>query len=145
LEEIPAKVNGVLLDTGPLVAYLDESQHAHAWAVDEFEKFTEAVWTCEAVVTEACFLLAKLPPAQFGVGELLRRDIIRCAFELQSNHERIFALMQRYRNVPMSFADACLVCMAEDRPGSRVFTLDSDFSIYRLAGRKPVPLILLRT
>ena len=49
--------------------------------------------------------------------------------------------MHRYRNVPMSLADACLVCMAEENRGSRIFTLDSDFSIYRLHGRAAARLI----
>ena len=56
-------------------------------------------------------------------------------------HDRIFALMHKYRSVPMSLADACLVCMAEDATGSRVFTADSDFAIYRLNGRRWVPRI----
>ena len=64
--------------------------------------------TCEAVITEACFLLAHSQAAQAGVGELLRRGVIECAFDLQSYHERVFALMARYRNVPMALADACV-------------------------------------
>ncbi len=71
----------------------------------------------------------------------MRRLETICTFPLAENHERVFALMARYRNVPMALADACLVCMAEDHRGSRVFTLDSDFSIYRLAGRKAVPVL----
>jgi len=134
-------MSAVLVDTGPLVAYLDRAQRHHTWAVAKFEGFTDPLWVCEAVVTEACFLLAHLPPAQAAVGELLRRGVLTCVFSLQPNHERVFDLMRRYRNVPMSLADACLVCMAEENRGSRVFTLDSDFSIYRLHGRTAAPLI----
>ena len=50
--------------------------------------------------------------------------------------------MQRYGNVPMSFADACLVCMAEELPSSRVFTLDSDFQVYRRHARQMIPLLM---
>jgi predicted nucleic acid-binding protein len=49
--------------------------------------------------------------------------------------------METYRNVPMSFADACLVCMVEDEPGAAVFTLDRDFTIYRQHRRRVIPLI----
>ena len=50
-------------------------------------------------------------------------------------------LMDTYSNVPMSYADACLVCMVEARPRSRVFTLDADFRIYRQRNRRVIPLI----
>jgi predicted nucleic acid-binding protein len=49
--------------------------------------------------------------------------------------------MERYHDLPMSFADACLVCMVENNPGSTVFTLDRDFSIYRQQRRRVIPLI----
>ena len=56
-------MNAVLLDTGPLVAYLDRAEQHHAWAVERFEEFDESLWVCEAMLAEACFLLAHLPPA----------------------------------------------------------------------------------
>lgn len=49
--------------------------------------------------------------------------------------------METYKNVPMSFADACLVCMVEQSPDSEVFTLDRDFTIYRQQRRRLIPLI----
>lgn len=42
----------------------------------------------------------------------------------------------------MSFADACLVCMAEERPSHRLVTTDDDFRVYRTAGDKPINLAL---
>ena len=54
---------------------------------------------------------------------------------------RIFAMMEKYRQVPMSYADACLLWLAESSVRSRIFTLDSDFSIYRLERSRRVPLI----
>jgi predicted nucleic acid-binding protein len=54
---------------------------------------------------------------------------------------RVFAMMEKYRQVPMSYADACLLWLAEKHAGSRVFTLDSDFKIYRLGRTDRVPLI----
>ena len=131
----------VILDTGPLVAYLDKREEHHAWAVGEFGKLSGAVVTCEAVITEACFLLAAQTRALDKIADYLRRGVIECRFDLQTHHSRVFALMRKYAGTPMSLADACLVCMAEDRPHSRVFTLDSDFEIYRLRGNKPLPLI----
>ncbi|MFM2055996.1 MAG: hypothetical protein RLY71_381 [Pseudomonadota bacterium] len=50
-------------------------------------------------------------------------------------------LFKRYDNIPASLADACLVRMSEMYPASRVFTLDSNFHIYRQHGRRVIPLI----
>lgn len=131
----------VILETGPLVAYLDKREEHHEWAVEWFGRMDDAVWTCEAVLTEACFLLAHLPAAHDGVGELVRRGIVEVRFDLQENHASVFELMKKCHDVPMALADACLVRMAEETHGSRVFTVDSDFHVYRMRGRKAVPLI----
>ena len=63
----------VMADTGPLVACLDRREQYHEWAADCFAGLENAVVTCEAVVTEACFLLAHLPRAQLGIGERINR------------------------------------------------------------------------
>lgn len=131
----------VILDTGPLVAYLDKSEVNHRWAVSRFEALDEAVLTCEEVITEACHLLRHLPAAQQGVGELLRRGIVLCAFNLQVHHERVCALMRKHADTPMSLVDACLMCMAGDATGAKIFTLDSDFRIYRQRDGKRARLI----
>ncbi len=134
-------MSAVLLDTGPLVAYLDRAQQHHAWAAEQFGEFREPLRVCEAVLTEACFLLANLPPAQAAIGELLRREVLVLAQVGDVAQPRIFALMAKYRQVPMSYADACLVWLAETHARSRVFTLDSDFGIYRLERARRVPVI----
>jgi uncharacterized protein len=131
----------ILMDTGPLVAYLDADDAMHDWAVEKFAELEPRFYTCEPVITETCFLMAHLPAAQNSVGELMIRGIIEVRFDLQNEHARVFDLMRKYRDLPMALADACLVCMAEDFSGSRVFTVDSDFGVYRLRGRRAVPLI----
>jgi len=127
-----------ILDAGPLVAYLDKRDQHHAWSVAEFRNLTVPLITCEPVLTEACFLLKDLPAAISRIQFWLSRGIIRVAFSLAVQHDRVFALMEKYRSVPMSLADACLVCMAENAGDSRVFTADTDFGIYRLNRRRIV-------
>lgn len=134
-------MSSVLLDTGPLVAYLDRREEHHAWAKGKFAALTEPVLTCEAVLTEACFLLANLTHAQLAIGALLQRGVIEVVPIGAAAQPRIFALMGKYRQVPMSYADACVLWLAETHPRSRVFTLDSDFGIYRLERARRVPLI----
>jgi predicted nucleic acid-binding protein len=89
--------------------------------------------TCEAVLTEACFLTARNGQVPVRVIELLDSGVAQIGFDLEVEFTAIQALMQRYANVPMSFADACLVRMAE-ATALPICTLDSDFTIYR-AGR----------
>lgn len=60
---------------------------------------------------------------------------------LTDHTERIAALMRKYVDTPMSLADACLVVLAERRPDARVFTLDTDFLVYRASGRRRIPLL----
>ncbi len=131
----------VILDTGPLVAYLDARDEHHAWAVEQFGGITNSMISCEAVLTEVCFLLQRFPRALEMIAQYLRDEIIITPFSISQHHTRVFNLLKQYHAVPMSLADACVVCMAEDSRGSRVFTLDSDFHIYRLRGRSAIPLI----
>ncbi len=91
-------------------------------------------------MTETFFLL-KDNRACKQLGTFLLEERIISAFDTQPNIARVLDLMEVSRNVPMSFADACLVCMVEDNPGSIVFTLDRDFTIYRQPRRQVIPLI----
>ena len=74
---------GVILDTGPLVAFLDRTESHHAWACDQFRRFSLPLLTCEAVLTEALFLLRRMPPAQDKLLELIARDALQPVFRLQ--------------------------------------------------------------
>jgi len=98
--------------------------------------------TCEAVVSETCFLLRHARGGPSAVLELLDRGALRIAFRLEDNVGAVGRLMARYASVPMSLADACLVRMAEAHPDSRVLTLDRDFRLYRKHGRHAIPAIM---
>lgn len=130
-----------LVDTGPLVAICDLRDTHHDWTVATLGSVSEPLMTCEAVLTEACFLLKR----QFGgaeeLFELLRRGLLQIRFDLDSEHERVGQLLKRYADLPTSLADACLVRMAEVIPSSRVMTLDRDFLVYRRHGRQVIPLL----
>jgi len=132
----------ILLDTGPLVAYLDRRDKDHDWAAARWSEIEPPLLTCEAVLSEACFLLCRLWPGSAAVMELLDRGIIQIAFRLPDEAATIAKLMQKYATVPMSLADACLVRMAELRPQSAILTLDHDFRLYRKHGRHVVPVIM---
>jgi predicted nucleic acid-binding protein len=131
---------GILLDTGALVAYLYPRERYHRWAIEQFNTLDPPFVTCEPVLTEACFLSARVRLSPARVLDMLQRGVVRIGLEVQEELAAIQALMQRYASVPMSLADACLVRLAE-MTGLPVLTLDSDFAIYRAHGRRPLTLI----
>jgi predicted nucleic acid-binding protein len=132
---------GVIVDTGPLVAYLNRRDTWHDWAVTQLAAVEGPLETCEAVLSEASFLLRADSRGADALLELLERDLLTCSFHLDEAVEHVRRLMTRYQNVPMSLADACLVRMTEERRASRVLTLDRDFRHYRRLGRQVIPLI----
>ena len=132
----------VALDTGPLVAWIDRRDPSHLWTVEQLRQLRPPFATCEAVISEALFLLEDVPGGPAMVMGMLREDLIRLAFDLEDHLEAVTALLNKYQNVPMSLADACLVRMTELHDRAQVFTLDSDFRHYRRHGRQAIPLII---
>ena len=131
----------VLLDTGPLVAYLNSDDQQHGWAVTQFSALTERVLTCEAVWAEAAFLLIKRGHGTDALWTVMRNGAAQFAFNLSSDYESVASLMKRYADAPMSLADGCLVRMSELYRDCRVFTMDRHFNVYRRFGRQVIPLI----
>ena len=131
-----------LLDTGPLVAMLDRADMHHPWSVSHWAQLQPPMLTCEPVITEACYLLRNNPRGGRAVMELIDRGIVQIAFQLNENIAALVELLCKYTDVPMSLADACLVCMAELQPATTVFTLDSDFRLYRKRNRKVIPVLM---
>ncbi len=134
----------VLLDTGPLVALLNARDRHHEWARRVASTLGPPFFTCEAVLAEACHLVRHLPGGIQSVLSFLQRDLIRLPLRLEEEATAIRKLILRYSNVPMSFADGCLVRLSETHPQSIVFTVDSDFSVYRRNGRQVIPTIVPR-
>jgi predicted nucleic acid-binding protein len=131
-----------LIDTGPLVAFLNEREEYHAWAVEQVASLSPPLLTCEPVLSEACFLLRKLPRGSDKVLELVVRGLLTIPFRLQDEGAAVAKLLAKYADVPMSLADACLVRMAEQHGRCAVFTLDSDFRQYRKHGRQVIPTLM---
>ena len=128
-------------DTGTIVALLDPTEQHHTWAADQFRWFPSLL-TCEAVISEACFLARKLHNGEARVMELLTTGALEIAYGLHGDEERVSDLMAKYADVPMSFADACLVRMSERYSDSEVVTLDSDFRVYRRHGSETIRVSL---
>ena len=132
----------ILVDTGPLVAYLCEDEYHHVWAVDHFKAHARPLLTCEAVMVEATFLLRRAKRSHEKLLDLIACGAIAIGFDLEGDAEVVSSLMTQYNNVPMDLADACLVRMTEWYPDSTLLTLDSDFQIYRKHRREIISVII---
>jgi len=131
-----------IADTGPLVAFFDRAERHHAWAAERVRELAAPLLVCEPVLAEAMYLLAGLPKAQDALFGLLANGALRVAFHVEEHVPALRALQRKYRDRPMSLADACIVRMAELFERHQVLTLDSDFSVYRKHAREPLVLIL---
>lgn len=131
----------LLLDTGPLFAYLSAADIHHDWAVKQLGTFPGPLLSCEPVLTETAYLISRRGGRLDGLWAFLRRGMIRTPFRLESEFEAVSALMRRYGDVPMDLADACLVRLSEHYRDCYVFTTDGDFRLYRRLGRQVIPLV----
>lgn len=129
----------VLLDTGPLIASLNRRDRFHEWSKEQLAQIQPPLLTCEPVLAEACFLLRHLPGGGRSVAELVARKVLEIPFRVDAHARSLADLLEKYANVPMSLADACLVRMSELREDSVVLTLDRDFRLYRRYGRQVIP------
>ena len=132
----------VIIDAGPLVAFLVKEETHHQWVMEQFQRLAAPFLTCEAVLTEAFFLVRKLPRGTAKFFTLINSGLLEIDFSIIAEGPALEKLVQRYANIPMSLADACLVRLAKLHPQAVVFTLDQDFQIYRRDGRQPIPLLM---
>ena len=134
----------MLTDTGPLVALLNRRDSNHAVCADAVEKLVaEPLLTTWPCLTEAMHLLYRSdgergPQALWRQISKERIELVELPLPVMF---RMQELMEKYRDVPMDLADASLVAIAESQGIEQIFTLDSDFRIYRLADGSMLELI----
>ena len=127
----------LLLDTGAFVALVDRSERRHADCVAVLENWEGRIVTTDAVVTETLHLAGPHWTAQKQCLEFLLRGAFVMVPASHTTLIRVAALMEKYRDVPMDYADATLVALGEEIGSNAVFTLDArGFSTYRLNQRK---------
>ncbi len=123
-------------DTGVLVALLDMRDPKHVLCLNAAKKLPSGplltTWPC---FTEAIYLLGKTGSYRFqerlwSLSSSGRLQIMEIS---KVEADRMHALMRQYQNVPMDLADASLIATMESRGENKIFTIDSDFYIYRLA------------
>ena len=127
-----------LVDAGPLIALIDRDDANHQRCVAAVPRLSEPLVTTWPAVAEAMYLLGARA-GWFGQ-ERLWTLVLRGDMELaelgDAQLQRARDLMEKYRDLPMDLADATLVAVAEERKLRRVFTLDSNFAVYRIGRRQ---------
>lgn len=126
-----------LLDAGPLVSLGDEADADHDLCIATLDIVRPPLLTTWAVIAEAMHILGREGGwhAQSALWKLLLEGNIEIVHLNRPHMERARALMEKYRDTPMDLADATLVVLGETQSIHRIFTLDSDFRVYRLHGR----------
>jgi predicted nucleic acid-binding protein len=129
----------VLVDAGFVVALLSRRDNHHEWAMTQAAQLPPPWSTCEAVLSESFHLLGGRGTASLAA--LLQRHALLATFELARNVEPVLKLIEKYSDVPMSLADACLVRMTETLANRIILTTDEDFRVYRRHSRQIVPCV----
>jgi len=130
-------MHSILLDTGAFVALLDKSEENHERCVGFFKTFVGEVFTTEPVLTETLYLLGPSNKAEKACIDFILKGGASLVPQSAASLVRAGALMEKYKVVPMNFADATLVVLAEETGIQEVFTLDlRGFSAYRIHGKK---------
>lgn len=126
--------------TGPIVAFIDADNAYHEWAVAQFARLRPPLLTCEAVLAEA-FLISRAGRDGGAVVELVEHRVLKILPLFDEEAATISRLMRRFKNVPMSLADACLVRLVELTNQATLFAVNSDFEIYRQKVRCVIPVL----
>ncbi|HYS27141.1 MAG TPA: hypothetical protein VEP46_16130, partial [Vicinamibacterales bacterium] len=113
----------------------DRDDSGHDRCVEALEQVGEPLSTVWPAITEAMHLLAETPRGTDTLCDMVADEALVLLDLGASDMARMKALMQKYRDLPMDFADAALVCAAERERITRILTLDGHFQIYRLPRR----------
>lgn len=132
----------VLLDTGFIVALLDQSERRHAECMAVARELKSPLVTCEAVITESCYLLRNLTGAQDAILRNVEEGIFQVPFQISQSSASVRTILRKYRDIPADFADACLIHLADVLDSGSILTLDGDFRSYRWMRNRNFDLVI---
>lgn len=127
----------VLLDTGVIVALLDRSESFHAVCAEEVQDLEAPMITCEAVITESCYLLRNVPGACETIIDNVAGGIFQIPLQLSRDTVGVKQILRKYNDRKIDLADACLIRLADEFETADILTLDRDFAVYRWGRNKP--------
>lgn len=135
-------IKPTIADTGVIVAFLSRKDQWREWTHQQMRNLPIPFLTCEPVITEACYLMRKQTGGKQDVLKMIADGVLEISFSLEKEANAVRFLLDKYEDVPMDFADACVVRMSEMTENAVVFTVDGDFRIYRKNGKNEIPLII---
>jgi uncharacterized protein len=127
--------SGVVVDTGPIIAFFDTRDAYHARAVEFMQGTRAKLLTSMAAITEAMYVSDESLITQKNLLAWIRRGGLTLIEPEGGDFDRIAELMDKYANLPMDFTDAVLVALCERLGIHHIASVDRDFSIYRYKGR----------
>ena len=131
-----------LVDTGFLIAVIDSSNRYHIQCNGALGRLYGRLITSEPVITEATYRLRDYPKGVEALLKNLNEGTLTVEFSLEKSLQRISSIMRCYKNVPISLADASLICMAERWKSGAILTLNPNFLSYRWGkSKKFTPLV----
>ena len=126
----------ILIDSGPLIALFDRSDKYHQASTEFIKKNRSELVTTIASITEVLHLLDFSRNAQVDFLSWVDSGAVTVESITADDFQRIRELIVKYSGLPMDFADACLVFLGEKMNISKVATIDRDFDVYRLKGKR---------
>jgi predicted nucleic acid-binding protein len=132
----------ILIDSGPLIALFDRNDKYHLASVKFIKSNNSELVTTLASVTETLHLLDFNRNSQIDFLGWVNAGAVTLETITSVDLQRIKELTIKYSDLPMDFADACLVFLAEKFNISTVATIDRDFDVYRLKGKKPFTTLI---
>ncbi|MEE9344697.1 MAG: PIN domain-containing protein [Methylococcales bacterium] len=126
----------ILIDSGPLIALFDRNDKYHSASVEFIKNNTSVLVTTLASVTETLHLLDFNRHAQIDFLDWINAGAVILEPITSNDLQSIKQLIIKYSDLPMDFADACLVFLAEKLNITTIATIDRDFDVYRLKGKR---------
>jgi len=128
-------MNKILIDSGPLIALFDRSDKYHQASLAFIKQNHSELITTLASITEVMHLLDFSRDAQADFLSWVDAGAVSVVTITSNDFQRIRELITKYSDLPMDFADACLVLLGETMNITKVATIDRDFDVYRLQGK----------
>jgi predicted nucleic acid-binding protein len=93
------------------------------------------------VITESTHLLSAASGGATACIDFILHAKIAVFPSTEASLKRCRQLIEKYSGIPMDFADAALVVVAEELDTNLIFTIDDDFRVYRIHGRKRFQIV----
>ena len=125
-----------ILDTGPWVALIDRSESNHDLCVHWLKQYSGRLYSTEAVLTEVLYLLNFSAVAQETAINFVLNSVVELIPSSADSLKKTLALIKKYSDLPMDYADATIVCLAIETGINNIITFDKrDFGIYRVKNK----------